>query len=125
MSVNNCSSYMLLTLLVLFYALDSDKYWSSRLMELCNEQGKPLDQENNESASDQKGNSKRWWQTDVSDIPDGLNWGELAGEFKNLFKFSKENRSWWMIVKTSLIIFATSLAPSFFDMGSDALSTYN
>ena len=56
---------------------------------------------------------------------DGLDWGELKKEFMNLFKFNAENRSWGMILKTSLIIFFTSLAPSLFDMGSDALSVYN
>ena len=56
---------------------------------------------------------------------DGLNWKELGQEIKNVFKFNPENRSWGMIVKASLIIFATSLAPSLFDMGSDAFSVYN
>ena len=93
-------------------------------MELHNERGESLDQDNGEGAGDERGDSKRWWQNDV-ECADGLNWGELAGELGSLFKFNKENRSWWIIVKTSLIIFATSLAPSFFDMGSDALSTYN
>ena len=57
--------------------------------------------------------------------PDGLDWDELASEFRNLFKFNAENRSRGAIVKTFLIIFTTSLAPSFWDTGSDALSTYN
>ena len=56
---------------------------------------------------------------------DGLNWKELGQEIKNVFKFNPENRPWGMIVKASLIIFATSLAPSLFDMGSDAFSVYN
>ena len=56
---------------------------------------------------------------------DGLNWEELRKELRNLFKFNPENRSWGTIVKTSLIIFATSLVPSLFDMGSDAFSVYN
>ena len=56
---------------------------------------------------------------------DGLDWVELAIELKNLFKFNTENRPWLTILKTSLIIFATSLVPSLFDMGSDAFSTYN
>ena len=56
---------------------------------------------------------------------DGLNWEELREELRNLFKFNPENRSWWTIVKTSLIVFATSLVPSLFDMGSDAFSVYN
>ena len=57
-------------------------------------------------------------------LPDGLDWQELRKEFGNLFQF-KENRSWWMIVRTSLIIFATSVGPSLFDMGSDGLSMYH
>ena len=56
---------------------------------------------------------------------DGLNWKELGQETKNVFKFNPENRSGGMIVKASLIIFATSLAPSLFDMGSDAFSVHN
>ena len=56
---------------------------------------------------------------------DGLDWAELTAELKNLFKFNAEKRSWLTILKTALIIFATSLAPSLFDMGSDALSTFN
>ena len=56
---------------------------------------------------------------------DGLNWEELREELRNVFKFNPENRSWGTIVKTSLIIFATSLVPSLFDMGSDAFSVYN
>ena len=56
---------------------------------------------------------------------DGLNWEELREELRNLFMFNPGNRSWWTIVKTSLIIFATSLVPSLFDMGSDAFSVYN
>ena len=56
---------------------------------------------------------------------DNLDWQELRKEFRNLFKFNKENRSWWTIVKASLVIFVTGLGPSLFDMGSDALSTYN
>ena len=34
---------------------------------------------------------------------DGLNWEELREELRNLFKFNPENRSWWTIVKTSLV----------------------
>ena len=57
---------------------------------------------------------------------DGLNWENLREEFRKVFKFNKgENRPWWRIVKTSLIIFATSFAPSFIDMGTDVLSVYN
>ena len=56
---------------------------------------------------------------------DGLDWEELRKELRNLFNFNAENRSWGIILKTSLIIFATSLAPSLFDMGSDAFSVYN
>ena len=75
------------------------------------------------------GNAEWPWWICLGDgrdvIADGLNWAELVGELRSLLKFNKEKRDWWIIVKTSLIIFATSLAPSFFDMGSDALSTYN
>lgn len=56
---------------------------------------------------------------------DGLDWEELRIEWRDLFKDNPENRSSWTFVKTSLIIFATSLLPSLFDMGSDALSVYD
>ena len=56
---------------------------------------------------------------------DGLDWEELRIEWRDLFKDNPENRFSWTFVKTSLIIFATSLLPSLFDMGSDALSVYD
>ena len=65
------------------------------------------------------------WKLKFGKSTDGLNWKELGQELKNAFKFNPENRSWGVIVKTFLVIFATSSAPSFFDMGSDAFSVYN
>ena len=59
-------------------------------MELHNERGESLDQDNGEGAGDQRGNSKRWWENDV-ECADGLKWGELAGELGSLFKFNKAN----------------------------------
>ena len=45
------------------------------------------------------GDSKKWWWNYV-ECADGLDWGELAGELRNLIKFNAEIRFWWMIVKT-------------------------
>ena len=94
-------------------------------MDSDNECGEPLDRKSNEDSSDHMEDS----EISRDEVPpkqaDGLDWEELGEEFRNLFKFNAEKRTWQMIVKTSLIIFATSLAPSLFDMGSDALSTYN
>ena len=83
-------------------------------MELDNEG------EQAQNTDEEKGNP---WKFGKS--TDGLNWKELGQELKNAFKFNPENRSWGVIVKTFLVIFATSSAPSFFDMGSDAFSVYN
>ena len=93
-------------------------------MDSDNECGEPLDQKK------QHGSSKHMEDSEISsdEVPpkqaDGLDWEELGEEFRNLFKFNAENRTWRMILKTSLIIFATSLLPSLFDMGSDALSMF-
>ena len=88
-------------------------------MDSNNECGEPLDQKSNEDSSDRLEDS----EISSLEVPlkqaDGLDWEELGEEFRNLFKFNAENRSWWTILKTSLIIFATSLAPSLFDMGTD------
>ena len=53
---------------------------------------------------------------------DSLKWGELGTKLRNVLKFSKEGRSWFLIMETFAIIFVTSLLPSLFDMGSVALS---
>ena len=57
---------------------------------------------------------------------DGLKWEEVVEELKSLFKFNADSdRGWSTILKTSLIILSISVLPSFFDMGSDALSVYS
>ena len=71
--------------------------------------------------------SRPWWESPPrgEGAADGLDWEQLGEELRNLFKFNAENRSWSMIVKTSLVIFAIRLAPSLFDMGTDAFSVYD
>ena len=69
-----------------------------------------------------------WWESpprEEEGAADGLDWDQLVEELRSLFKFNAENRSWWTIVKTSLVIFAIHLAPSLLDMGTDAFSVYN
>ena len=97
-----------------------------------NSEMEPLNQGNAEEDGDQKKepgstNSRPWWKSPLPEekAADGLDWDQLEEEFKNLFKFNAENRSWWTIVKTSLVIFAIRLAPSLLDMGTDAFSVYD
>jgi len=96
-------------------------------MELDNVQRElSVDQEKGEDGDDSDKDSESRADGGTQKVPDYLDWEMLRRvELRNLFKFNTENRSWWTIVKTSLVIFVTGLGPSLFDMGSDALSTYN
>ena len=59
--------------------------------------------------------TRPWWESPPREgegAADGLDWDQLGEELRNLFKFNAENRSWSTIAKTSLVIFAIHLTPS-------------